>query len=280
MKNNNKLIKKFTDDIIEIESKIKNPKLYNTRNHLIKVLIKSGMAIDYLLPFIMATIIVANYQKAKGNPPFKIDQVSKKAYIESIDTSNDLHKDFLRYEYNPSEELVEHSTKWITNEYGLYERTITSYRLDESLDINRILSMTKEEIEQALTITNIKTIKKNILTKEDSIYDKDAIIITRYKESPTDTVTRLETKVENISNTIWFIVLSIGLGSCLSHLEKIIIKTTIRDKLKNYEHIYKQIDKEEIEKLQKILKIKQENLSLIDNTNDLKEVYTRRLRKE
>ena len=72
MKNNNELVEKLTKDVNTLENKIENRKLYNVRNFAIKALLKSGIALDYALPFILAAIIFANSQASKGNTPFHI----------------------------------------------------------------------------------------------------------------------------------------------------------------------------------------------------------------
>lgn len=60
MINNDKLMKKLTKDANRLQNKIKYRKLYNIRNAVVRPLIKSGIAVDYALPFIIVAIIVAN----------------------------------------------------------------------------------------------------------------------------------------------------------------------------------------------------------------------------
>lgn len=285
MKNNNKLVKKLTKDIDRLQNKIEHRKLYNIRNFVVKVLLKSGIAIDYALPFIFAAIIIANSQASKGNAPFRIDEIIEKAGIETIDTSNGIHIEHISYDYNYDDELIEHSTGWIINEKGLYERTVTSYRLNDEFDLEdtqKIMSMTKEGVDQALVITNIKTIMKNTLTPEDSFYNSDAIIVINHSESEDETFTRLETKSENAWHSIWFIV-GMLLWECnFRNIEKLFVKTYIRDRLREYEPLFRQINKEELETMRKILKAKHENLSMIKSESDTLEKveeYSRRLRR-
>lgn len=268
MINNNELIKKLTNDVNRLQNKIEKRKLYNIRNIVVRALLKSGIAVDYALPFILAAIIIANSQASKGNAPFHIDEITEKAGIETIDTSNGIHLEHISYDFSYDDELIEHSTGWIINEKGLYERTVTSYRLNDEInleDTEKIMSMTKEEVDQALIITNVRTIKKNTLTSEDSIYSSDAIIVINHSKSEEETFTRLETTSENVWHSIWYIVLALCWGNNVRNLEKLFVKTYIRDRLREYEPSFRKINKEELETMRKILKVKQENLAMINS---------------
>lgn len=285
MIDNNELVEKLNSNINKLQSKVEHRILYNARNFVIKLLLKSGIAIDYALPFIIAAIITSNFHSLKTHVPFRRDVITENASIKIIDTSSGIHWEHISYESNYNDELLEHSTGWITNDKGLYERTVTSYRLNDGInleDTEKILSMTKEEIEQILVITNVRTIKKNILTSEDSIYYSDAIIVTKYLESEEETFTRLETTKENIWYSIWYIALTLCWGYNFRCLEKAFITFHIRDKIREYEPLFRQIDKEELENIRKIIELKQKNLAMINSksTNiDEKEDYPHRLRK-
>lgn len=285
MISNHELVEKLTNDVNRLQNKIEHRNLYNVRNFVIKALLKSGIAIDYALPFILAAIIIANSQASKGNAPFHIDEIKEKAGIETIDTSSGIHLEHISYDFSYDDELIEHSTGWIINDKGLYERTVTSYRLNDEInfeDTEKIMSMTKEEVEQALVITNIKIIKKNTLTPEDSIYNSDAIIVINHSESEENTFTRLETTSENVWHSVWYIVLVLCWGNNVRNIEKIFVRTYIRDRLREYEPLFRKINKEELETMRKILKLKQENLTMINNGSKNigeKEGYSYRLRR-
>lgn len=279
------LVDKLTNETKQLENKIEHRKLYNIRNLVIKAVIKSGIVIDYALPFILATIIIAHSQAAKGNAPFKRDEITEKAGIETIDTSSGIHVEHLSYDFSYDDEILEYSTGWIINDRGLYQRTVTSYRLDDSIDLSdtdKVLKMTKEEVENALIITNIKTIQKNTLLPEDSIYDEDALIVINHTSSEEQTMTRPETSSENTLHSIWFVVLSLCWGNNVRIIEKLFVKTHIRDKLREYEPLFRKINKEELEEMKKILEIKKHNLAMItpsENTNSEDNGYSYKLRR-
>ena len=271
MIDNNELMKKLTKDANRLQNKIEHRKLYNIRNAVVRSLIKSGIAVDYALPFIIVAMIIANAQTSKGNAPFRVDEIVEKAGIETIDTSSGIHLEHLSYDFDYDDELIEYSTGWIVNEQGLYERTVTSYRLNDDIDLEnkeKILEMTKDDIDNALVITDIKTVKKNALNPEDQIYNSDAIIVIDHLESEEETITRLETKSENFWHSLWYIVLVLSYGNNVRLLEKIFVKTYMRDKLREYEPSFRKINKEELDTMKKILKMKQENLSMLNNDNN------------
>lgn len=209
MNDRNTLVNKLTRDVKALENKIEHRSLYNIRNMVVKALLKSGIAIDYALPFIFSLIVISYSSSAKRNTPFHIDEITEKAGIETIDTSSGIHLEHISYDFSYDEELIEYSTGWVINDKGLYERTVTSYRISDEIDLSetdKILSMSKEEIENILVVTNIKTICKNTLTPEDKIYDSDALIIVNHCESEDKTITRQETSSENVCYSLLFIM--------------------------------------------------------------------------
>lgn len=286
MKNRNELVNKLSKDVKKLENKIEHRKIYNIHNFVVKSLLKSGIAIDYALPFILASIVIAHSYSAKGNAPFHIDEITEKASIETIDTSSGIHLENVSYDFSYDDELIEYSTGWVTNDKGLYERTVTSYRISDEINLSetdKILSMSKEEIENMLVVTNIQTICKNTLTPEDKIYDADALIVINHSESEDETITRQETSSENIWNSIWFIIMALCWGNNVRNIEKLFVKTYIRDRLREYEPLFRQINKEELETMKRILEVKKQNLAMIDETSNNigeNEGYTYRLRKD
>lgn len=285
MMDKNQLVDKLTNDTTQLENKIEHRKLYNIRNAVVRALIKSGIVIDYALPFILATMIIAHSQTAKGNAPFKTDDITEKAGIETIDTSNGTHIEHLSYDFSYDNEILEHSTGWFVNDRGLYQRTVTSYRISDDIDlsdIDKVLTMSKEEIDNILVITNVRTIQKNTLSSEDYIYDEDALIIINHTSSEEQTITRPETSGENALHSIWFIILSLCWGNNVRNIEKLFVKTYMRDKLREYEPLFRKINKEELEEMKKILELRKQNLAMItpsENVDNENNGYAYRLRR-
>lgn len=279
------LVKKLNNDVKKLENKIEHRKLYNIRNYIMKALIKSGIAVDYIFPFIIIALILTSKAAAEGNLPFHIDEMVDNPRIETIDTSNGIHIEHITYDFNYDKEIIEHSTGWIKNEKNLYERTVTSYRLCDEINLantKKILSMTKEEIEKILVVTNVKTIFKSTLTTEDEMYDEDALIIINHTKSKDDTIMRKESTGENVAYSILYIISCLGYGYSLKNikqfLEQIFVKTYFNDFLREHELLFRPINKAELETIKKLLKIRKENLSLISETKT-NNTYSYKLRK-
>lgn len=279
------LVNKLSKDAQKLENSIEHPKVYNIRNKVVRALLKSGIVIDYALPFILAAIVIVQVNIASGNAPFHIDEITENAGIETIDTSSGVHLERLSYDFSYDNEFIEHSTGWIINNKGLYERTVTSYRISNEIDLSetdKILSMSKEEVENILIVTNVQTIRKKTLTPEDKIYDSDALIIVNHSESEDEIITRPETFGENVLHSIWCIIMALGWGYNIRTIEKLFVKTHIRDKLREYEPLFRKVNKEELKIMKKLLEIKKQNLAMIDeNASDIRENdgYPYRLRK-
>lgn len=275
MKSNEKLVSKLSSDIKKLEKKIEHPILYNVRNSVIYALIKSGIAIDYALPFLLTSIVISSSANFKKDAPFRKDDVIAKAKVQTIDTSSGIHLEYVSYDFSYDTELIEYSTGWTINDQGLYERYVTSYRISKDIDLSdteKILSMTKEEIENILSVTNIEKICKETLTPEDDIYKEDALIVINHTESEEEFTTRKETTGENVLRSLCYIVLVLGCGNFVRMIERVFVKTYIRDKLKGIEHLFKIINKEDLETLKKILELKKQNLGLLDeNINSVED---------
>lgn len=286
MKDRNELVNKLSTEVSSLEKRIEHRKLYNIRNFVISMVLKSGIFIDYALPFILASIIVAQIYTEKENAPFIIDKIKEKASVETVDTSSGIHLENISYDFKYGDDILEHSTGWITNDNGLYERTITIYQISDKIDLtktDKILSMSKEELENILDVIDIKTIRKNTLTPDEEIYNKDMIIIVNHIEKEDEIIVRDETILENILNSSTFILLSLLGGMFIKYTGNIFIKTYIRDKLKEYEPCFKPIRKKDLEAVKELLEVKKENLIMIsDDSNTIGDSleYPYKLRKD
>ena len=145
------------------------------------------------------------------------------------------------------------------------------------------MAMSKEELESMLTVTNVETIKKKVLSSDDMIYNSDSIIVIKHVKSEEEKFKRLETRSENFWNSLIFVVSTLYVGWNLKIAGILFIITTPKDKLKEYEPSFRQITIEELETMKDIIKLKQENLAMLNsevtNTNG-NEQYSRKLRKD
>lgn len=281
MINNEELIEKLTKNVKKIQDKIEFKNLYNIRNIVVRLLLKSGICIDFALPFITALLVILNISSVKDDLPFHIDEITVDANIETIDASNDAILDNSFYDG----EIVEYLTEWTMNDRGIYERVVTSYKLDDKLsssDKSKVINMSKDELDKMFTVSNVKTINKDTLSDYYYLLDDSntVIIIDHLKEK--ETITRLETKTENFVNSLNFLCLLVAIGNVIAVLKKLTLKDAIKNKLSEYDSYFKFIRKSELETMKKILQLRQENLMMLnDNYNNIgeHEGYSYRLRK-
>lgn len=272
MLNKEKLLKNLEKDINNLENRINHRILYNFRNAIITFFIKSGIIVDKSLPFILSSIILFYGGKIKGKTPFICDKIKENATLITTvtSTSNNLDSkiEYKSYPYNKS---IEYSTKWKLNNNGFYERTITQYELNSfvnTLTIDEILGMTKDEIEKMFYILDIKTIQKKQLDKEDQIYKENLVIVNVYDTDTNHYRYRNETFEENAISTLMYLILSLLLGFSLKKVDKIIFKDYFIDRFNLSLINYKNIEKTEIDELRKIIKLKKENLLLLKEDNN------------
>lgn len=266
--NNDILINTLTKQRDEIKDKIENYKRYNQINKIKRTIVKTGIAIDYAIPFILSLIIILNISKKTNKTPFIIDDKEEREKLELIDTSSGYHKENMHYEENINSK-IEYSEKWKKNEYGLYERKVTSYIIYD-IDINdkeKILSMDKEELENHLIPLSENIYTKEKLSEEDLIYSSDNVILTRIIETK-NTKKVKETKEENIITTAIYMILFFILEKGIKGINKIIIRDKIKNKLNEIEYDYSEIDEEKLKELKDILEIREENLNLIGRKED------------
>lgn len=277
MLDNDELIKRLNDDIELLENKIEHKRFYNIRNAVIRTLIKSGIAIDYAFPFIIAATIFGSMSTARGNAPFIKDEIATDVNELTIVTSNGIYIEQLSDDLDYNKQSLEYSTSWVLDEKGLYKRLVTSYNLNVDLDLddeNEIIKMTKEDIDNNFEIADIRTVTQEKLSPADAIYNSAAIIITDNK-----TVPRLETNSENVANTSWFIFMVLASGNLIRNLENTFAKQRVRDRLRECELSFRKIDKKELETMKKVLLLNKENLSML-NCNTQTNNYSYKLRRK
>lgn len=247
----------------EIKNKIDNYKKYNQINKVRRKIVKTGIAIDYAFPLILSFIILLNISKKTNNNPFIIDDIEETENLELIDTSNGYHEENKYYEESIYPK-IEYSESWKVNEYGLFERKVTSYII-YNIDINdkeNILSMNKEEIENNLIPLSENIYTKTSLDEKDKIFLEDSIILTRVKETDNKKIIK-ETKEENALYTLIYISLFLIIEKCIKNIKRIIIRDKIKNKLEETHYKYREIDEEELKTLKDILKIREENIKMI-----------------
>lgn len=262
------LLNQLKKEVKLIESQVEERKLYNFKAHIVRTLVKSGIAIDYAFPFILSGFIVFNIFELMGKTPFYQNEIKKSKKIEKMVTSTGIDKIEESGIFTDYEETYSYSTGWKINEYGLYERVETFYQLDESIDLSNLdfSKMTKDDMDSIFKVVDIRQIQKNQLTEDDKFYFEDMLIINRTLPSDSK-VYVYETDSEMLTENIIYVSFVTVLGNIFLGVKKVLFKNTIRSKLKNMESYYKIVSEEEVEELSKILAIKRQNLIMLDENS-------------
>ena len=263
MSDEEKLLKSLTKEVKDMENMIKNAKLYKLKKQFKKNLIKSGIVLNHVIPYALASFISYGSVSAIGYNPFSYEKVKENAKIETFETSTGLNRKTSSKDIEYGSNSFGHTTAWKLNDNGLYERTMTVYEIDDSIDLSdtdKVLSMTKEEVEAKLNIIDIKTIQKDVLNDEDKIYDEDMLIITRSTEDEDDFKMRNETFFENILDVGFWIALTIVFGAAIRVINKKLFKLDEKLKAIDESIVIEEVD---VNTISEVLKVKKHNLEMI-----------------
>lgn len=272
----NKIVEKLNDEVNELKFQMNHRKLYNFQCFLIKFLAKTGMAINKLFPFALAYVMVFNSNMYKKNKPFHRDMVIRSAYIQSVDTSKGTHHKEVCSQHKQT--TFEYSTAWTINNLGMYQRTITTYKVNDKIDLSNldeVLNMTKEEIDTVLKIIDAKVITKRELNDSDKVYDEDVLTITQYTKAEDQEVLRLENNLEIICHSALFMLIVYMCTGVFVDIKKVLIKNVIEDKLNAIVVAHKYISVADYSNIRKILEIRQANLALVQEETDLNNGFCR-----
>lgn len=267
----NELMHTLTKEYQDLKEKVKNRESYNKKMKKYRNLLKLGIKLNLWFPYIISTIYFTHQFQKEGNLPFIFDQIKEYANVKTIDTSNNRHLEYVSYDENYDDELIQYSTKWVKDDNDLFTRNIITYRIDNNLDLNdtkKILSMSKDELESLVIITNVETIKKDKLDNDDIMFNENIIYITNHKKSK-EFITRKENIGENIAISICYLICIIDVGAIASVAYQKLTNNKLENYLKNKEYSCKNTDVNEINELRQLLKIKEENLKLLDENRQI-----------
>ena len=270
MMKNNSYVKKVQQDIKELENKINPSNTFLLKRLIAKNLVRFGIAVEYSLPVILSFLLLLSIREKHGRIPFKIDKIVDTVSVQNIDTSSDIHIEFLSSEKEYCDTKLEYSTGWKLNSIGLYERTSTSYIVNDDIDLtdsSKIFSMSNDELNNAFVIDDVRTITKLYLDDLDKIYTDDVVVITSNNKNY-DEIVRDETKKEDLADSILYIFCSLCLGVSIDAISSILIGNKINLKLKKYAKSFGPFDERDVNYMIQMLEIKQENLNLLLNNND------------
>ena len=239
---------------------IKYKQLYSVKSLIIKLILKSGILLNYAYPYILSMLIMLNSNFYKKHKPFDYS-LARKIKIEKIYDSN--NNKYINYDskmiYN--NDYLIYRTPWELID-GKYISKETIFMLDQE-ELNKhilpsLLKMDYDEIKSFLKIKNVETIFKN----EENLDDAQVIVVLH-----DETVSSKIVRQIDIYSTLYIIlVLLEGLG--ISKFNKIIFKNYINDKLNELDKYPIIYSKKEIDMLNEIIENDRENLKYINKNKD------------
>lgn len=167
--------------------------------------------LDSILPFVVATAIVFGSNVSSNKNPFVLEEEKfcvKKCTIERdgevIFTKKSLDEYLL-----PSNE-VEFSTAFELNEDGLYERQFTIFKTEALSNYTKeeLYRMTREELEQVVSIKEKGSIKKKELNEDDLLYTEDGLYLTTVYDDLDNYFFYQETFLDNLLEFVGFFLKS------------------------------------------------------------------------
>ena len=137
-----------------------------------------------------------------------------------------------------------------------------------------ILELSKEQLEEMFIITNIKTIEKEKLTKDDINNNKDMVIISKVTENVYIKDGKKQSTLENTADIMTYLIMTMFAGHGLSKIEQLIFHDEIKNKLKNIEYKFIPLNECDLNNLKIIIDMKEQNLELLRDSS-LPKVRTR-----
>ena len=282
-----KLIQNLQQNIKLLEHKIQKVNLYCNHKMLFHLIINSKLVLERCLPFILSTTILTSIFAISGDMPFKKDKIIKNSEIDTIDTSNGIHREYViptsKNFLNFFE--IQYTTGWKISPEGIYERELTTYKIDDTIEFTNkeIFEKSQKELQEIFKIKKIENIKKEYLLPEDMIYNEDMIIITEKEVDKDLKTSQYETDKENFIVTLNYLAMIFLWGNINRYIINYFDKGEKRKYLKNLKSTIldpTEIDQKLLKKeLLESLKLQKENLSILTEDDLLSKQYSKSLRK-
>lgn len=225
----------------------------DNEKRLARGIVKLGLAIDKILPLIVAGTFCFCAQKT-------YDTFYRGANkVEFRERLNDSLKNSFYFE-GDFDDYIEYSTGWKKTSDG-YVRTITAYSLKETVDINDLIFKKENSIEKLLEKVGTSTVYQKELDEQDHFYDEDVLIIPERFQS--------DIKEGRLNNPYFnkFTILLLS-GELFLGRTLLVRKRVIKDRLHGIESILIPLSEEEKEYYKKILEQQRENLEFMGITPD------------
>ena len=253
------LEKDIIKDINRNKKIIKYHQLYSIKSFIIKLLLKSGILLDYAYPYILSILIMLNVGFYKNHKPFDYDPAKKITTENIYDSNNNIEINFDNNIIYDNDYLI-YRTPWelVDGKYISKETTFVLNQNEQNKTIlPSLLKMDYDEIKSLFEIKSIKTIYKNNSNSDDALV---TVIVHEETLSPKSV------KIIDAYSTLYVILVFLeGLG--ISKFNKIIFKNCIRNKLSELDKGPIIYSKKEINMLKEIIENDRKNLEYINNNN-------------
>ena len=238
---------------------IKYHQLYSIKSLIIKLLLKSGILLDYAYPYILSILIMLNVGFYKNHKPFDYDPAKKITTENIYDSNNNTEINFDNNIIYDNDYLI-YRTPWelVDGKYISKETTFVLNQNEQNKSIlPSLLKMDYDEIKSLFEIKSIKTIYKNNSNSDDALV---TVIV------HDETLSPKSVKIIDAYSTLYVILVFLeGLG--ISKFNKIIFKNCIRNKLSELDKGPIIYSKKEINMLKEIIENDRKNLEYINNNN-------------
>ena len=165
------LEKDIIKDINRNKKIIKYHQLYSIKSLIIKLLLKSGILLDYAYPYILSILIMLNVGFYKNHKPFDYDPAKKITTENIYDSNNNTEINFDNNIIYDNDYLI-YRTPWelVDGKYISKETTFVLNQNEQNKSIlPSLLKMDYDEIKSLFEIKSIKTIYKNNSNSDDAL---------------------------------------------------------------------------------------------------------------
>jgi len=229
--------------------------------------------LDTILPFVVATTIVFGGNVLANKNPFVLEE--EKTCVKKCTIERDGEVIFTKKaleEYLLPSKGIEYSTAFEINEDGLYERQFTIFKTEALSNYTKeeLYGMTREELEQVISVKEKGSIKKRELNEDDLLYTEDGLYLTTVYDDVDDYFFQQETFWENLLEIVGIFLKSGVFGFGIYSVKKIISKDYIKVKLDGQISSLKVISRSDLSRVKEMIKIRENNLSLFkeDDADD------------
>lgn len=240
---------------------INKPYLCSVKSIIIKLLIKSGLFLDYAYPYILSSLILLNSSYFKNNKPFIPESKNRTRIEEIYDNHNKYEMNTNEEEFLSNKDLIIYTTPWelIDNKYVCKKITLTiNINYLNERNISQVLQMNYDQL-----LSYFSVYSEEAIFKDNSNEEANTITIIYHR-----TIDNNKDIVKNNLNTLLYTILTILCGLGINKIDKIIIKSKIKDKLNELDNEPIIYGKDEIYRLNDIIQNEKSNLEFINNKQD------------